>query len=276
MSFYMKAVLSCAMVFAFAPCAANAVLITGTRTWNINEDGVEHPWFTGNGTSPYRGSIAAGTGTVTTVTNVSQHTITGNSTPESGFTDGIGIPAGVVIGYDVSFTITSTGGGLLTSVNNGIEVNSSNIGSDPNTNQLNPGEQLHFSQITFSNVSILADPNNYLLDNSVTIANAAWRVLRQNSFVGTADGVTTSSDAAATTDVKGFGLSGPGVIGNNFNDGLFGPLASVYITTDVGAWRLKGIGFQADITVNAIPEPSALLLALSALMTVLVGRRQAF
>jgi hypothetical protein len=84
--------------------------------------------------------------------------------------------------------------------------------------------------------------------------------VRSADFNHLTEGARASSDAAATTDVTNFGVAGGVDIANDFST-AFGPLSSVYFTTTAGNWGLKGIGYQIDVTVNAVPEPVGIGMA---------------
>jgi hypothetical protein len=238
-------------------------MITSTRNENINTNTENNPFFSNNLSSNYQGSVLTNTSTTSTVTGTGI-SVTGNSTPESGFTDGNGIPDGVEVTFDVQFVITATGGNLThapTDTGDGL-----GIRGGGNNNQLNVDEIVNFSSIAVSNAAVTADPNSYLRDNSVTVDNALWRVVRSRDFDHTTEGARASSDSAATMDVTNFGTAGGVDITNGF-DATYGPLPSVFFTTTAGNWGLKGIGYQFDVTLNAIPEPAgigALVIALAA------------
>jgi hypothetical protein len=197
-------------------------------------------------------------------------TFTGNSTKASGFTDGNRIPNDVVFSFDVQFVISATGGNLThAAISSGDGLG---IQGGGNNNQLNVSEIVNFSLITISNATINADPNNYLLNNSVMVDNPLWRVVRSADFAHLTEGARASSDAAATTDVTNFGVAGGVDIDNDFSTALYGPLSSVYFTTTVGNWGLKGIGYRFDVTVNAVPEPVG-IAAVAIAMAVAASRR---
>ena len=219
----------------------------GTTIGNtINTNSTNRPFFdasTGfDNPDGWIGSIAPGAGSSTTVTRTFPIEVVGNATPRSAYLNGNGIPEGVTLSYDASFTITETNGGNLTDAgNNGLGADFA--GAD---NQLSATEQLLFSKPVLSNI-VISDPMGLLEPGaSIDTDSVRWTVLRGTLGEG-ADGATTSSDASSTADVTGFGLAGSGVIGNNFTDGLLlPPIAPMYLTTTEGEWQLKGIGYELD------------------------------
>jgi hypothetical protein len=266
MNYTVRIMLVVAVLGCYSRSRLEAATITSTRNENINTNTMNNPFFSNNLDSNYQGSVTTNTSMTSTVSG-QDISVTGNSTLGSAFTDGNGIPDGVVVTFDVQFVITATTGGNLThaaiSTGDGL-----GISGGANANQLNVEDTVNFSSITISNAAVTADPNGYLLDSSVTVDNPLWRVVRSANFNNMTEGARASSDAAATADVTGFGVVGGGhQLTNGFDDGTFGPLPSVYFTTTAGSWGLKGIGYRFDLTVNAVPEPagiSALVIALVA------------
>jgi hypothetical protein len=115
---------------------------------------------------------------------------------------------------------TGSPGHLLSDAGNpGLGVNSGDL--DPNPNELSANEQLFFSPIQLTNVSI-HDPLG-LLQSGATVSNPRWRSLRSATFAAPSDFASTSSDAAVTADVKMFD-DVTNSINNNYTDGTFGPL----------------------------------------------------
>jgi hypothetical protein len=94
------------------------------------------------------------------------------------------------------------------------------------------------------------------------VNNVLWNVLRSNDF--------GNNDAATITDADTMQLirtfSGgnstatppiPSDIQNNFDTGTFTPTSSVILQTSGGNWRLKGLGFQADLNYELAPVPES-------------------
>lgn len=211
-----------------------------TSAFNINTNADNRPFFDAGGTSGYVGSVGPGVSANSLVTR-ERVTIVGSATAAAAFQDGNGVPEGVAVSFDMSFNVSTPTGTLTDGGNNGLGVDTGN-GS---ANQLDAGEQLHFSSIALSNV-VFRDPRNLIVDGTESI-NAAWSVLRSNDFGEANDGAVVSSDAAGLQDATGFGLAGPNAIDNDFNTGTFEPLEEVFITITDGAWRLKGIGYEIDL-----------------------------
>lgn len=229
------------------------VPLTLVQSFNINTNTNNRPFFTEGGSNGYVGDVATGASSSSTVVR-ERITLVGSATVENGYADGNGIPVGVAISCDVSFTVTATAGLLTDGGNNGLGIDSGTGEAD----QLDPGEQLYFGPITLSNV-VFRDPRNLLLRGTTSLANPSWNVLRSNDFNEAAEGAFISSDATGLQDVSGFGVAGAGQIQNDFNAGTFGPLPAAYLTTTTGAWRLKGIGYQFEVNfaLNAITSFNA-------------------
>jgi hypothetical protein len=225
---------------------AEAVTQILNREVEMNDGGntgiINRPFFTAGGPDGYVGTATlGGTDTMSTVTNPNVG-VGGNSTNLS---TGNNIPLGVGVNFGISFTVETSDSNhfLSDNGNTGLGINSG--GSDTNTNELSAGEQLFFSNIQLTNVSIY-DPLG-LLQPGATVGNPQWKALRSSTFAAPSDFASTSSDAGVTTDVKMFD-DVTNIIGNNYSDGTFGPLPSVYVTTTGGNWPLKGIRFEVPIT----------------------------
>jgi hypothetical protein len=211
------------------------------------------PFFTIGGPDGYVGTaVSGGTNSTSTVTNANVG-VGGNNTYNS---PGNSIPLGVGVNFGVSFTVESTNANhiLVDNGNPGLGINSNATQVDSNANELSAGEQLFFSSIQLTNVSI-RDPLG-LLQPGATIGNPLWSALRSSTFAEGTDAASISSDAAVTTDVKLFGdVANP--IGNNYTEGVFSPLSSVYVTTTAGNWPLKGIRYQVPFDYEPAPQPAS-------------------
>jgi len=231
---------------------AQAITVTINRNVEMNDGGTtgipNRPFFTAGGPDGYVGTATPDVDTMTTVTNPDVG-IGGNSTAIDA---GNNIPMGVGFNFGVQFTVqTGDPNHFLSDAGNpGLGVNSGV--SDTNPVELSTNEQLFFSTIQLTNVSI-RDPIGQLQPGA-SVANPRWQLLRSATFMAPTDFASTSSDAAVTADVKMFD-DVTNSINNNYIDGTFGPLNSVYITTTGGDWPLKGIRYQVDINYELAPAP---------------------
>jgi hypothetical protein len=157
------------------------------------------------------------------------------------------------VNFGVSFTVETGDPNHFLSDNGDLGLGVNSGGSDTNPNELSAGEQLFFSNIQLSNISIY-DPLG-LLQPGAAVGNAQWKALRSNTFDDPDDVASTSSDAAVTTDVKTFD-DVTNSINNNYTSGTFDPLPSVYVTTTGGNWPLKGIRFEVPFTYELAPAPA--------------------
>jgi hypothetical protein len=253
----------CAVAIISLATAARVEAVTSTVNRQVEHDNISmdtdgnRPFFIDNyndGTTTftnpegYTGTATPGVDGVTTVMGLGINV---------GGDGGNGLPMGVGISFDVSFTVQTTGpnGGVLTdNGSTGLGVDSA-VASD-NATQLTAGEQLLFSNITITNVSF-QDPLG-LFQPGATAGNAKWTALRSNGH-GTGDAATTSSDAAATQDVTTFNTATS--IENNYGAGLISPgvgglSGPLYLTTTTGNWPLKGIRYTVEVNYEPSPVPA--------------------
>jgi hypothetical protein len=239
----------CVLTIAARADAITKIIDNEVEMNDGNELPDNRPFFTIGGPSGYVGTaISGGSDSMSTVTN-SNTGIGGNSTANN---VGNTIPLGVGVNFGVVFTVETGDPShfLVDGGNTGLGVNSG--GSDTNTSQLSAGEQLSFSAIQLTSVSIY-DPLG-LLQPGAALGNPQWKALRSSTFAPP-DLASTSSDAAVTTDVKMFD-DVTNLISNNYTDGTFGPLPSVYITTTGGDWQLKGIRYEVPFNYELAPAPA--------------------
>ena len=246
-----------AVIFVVA-MAARAEAITKTFTdGNVLSNNVPNrPWFTIGGPRGFVGTAADKVIDISSVTGTGIEIGGDSSLPD--LSDGNGLPMGVRFAYDLSFTVQATSGTnprLSDGGTNGLAVFTGTEGTT-NQNRINVGEQLRFFDIAISNVSVI-DPLGLIQPGSVSGSNALWRALRSTD-IGTAQIVTTSSDAAGTQNVTVFGPGQPQVIQDNLTAGVFPPMPSVYVTTSgTGNWRIRANGYQADLNFElAATQPA--------------------
>ena len=228
----------------------------------LTDNTTDEPWFSNNGSSPYQGSILSGAGSSSNIVG-SNLTIAGDATEGSGFTDGNGVPTGVIISFDMAFTLSANGN--LTDIGN------DGFGTDANGgNEFDPGDEVTFGTISLSNIVVDASgfSSGAYSFVSAGISMPQWYVVRSPNFVEASEGATIAG--------TGFGTSGSGVLSNNNSDGLIGPVSSFTATTQAGSWTIKGAGYQVTTasTVVAVPEPSGILLTGLSLGFLTLGRRR--
>lgn len=245
----------CALMVTLTTEAAHIAADTFVWEQQVLRNDTNNPFFTSalDNELRYSGSVASGSASQTTVTG-SNLKLVGTGPLAEG---GNGIPLGVEVRMNVEFNVTATGGGtLVDGGNGGLGVSTS---PEPANNSLlnglapdgvTPlGDQLHFG--TISVTPTVFDPIG-LLDGSATITDPLWHVLRSSTHAAP-DETKTSSNFDLTADVHTF--SG-GQIANNFNDGQFDPLPSVFVTTTAGDWRLKGIGYNVAVNYAVAAAPN--------------------
>jgi hypothetical protein len=271
-----KSLRCCAVAVCTIAFAIEAEAVTKTVQRNINNNNLNsntdgnRPWFVDNYTSGgatytnpegYFGSVLPGTSNTTTVVN-----------PDVGIGgDGTnGIPMGVGFNFGISFNVSITGPGDPTGLkltdggSDGVGVDSTTVQGDTQTLRLNSNEQLLFSDIQVTNVSV-QDPLHLLqaMPLEQAVNNVFWNVLRSNDFSGIGDAAMIT-DADTMQVIRSFSGGNPTAtppipsdIQNNFDIGTFTPTSSVILTTTAGNWRLKGIGFQADLNYELAPVPAS-------------------
>jgi len=143
------------------------------------------------------GDLVSGAGDTTNVSGTI--TIVGTSNSSTNFNDGNRLPKGVTLTYDLSFTISTTDGDLVTA--NGNTGNGLAPGALP-FGVFDPGESIEFSVAAISNISFTGTPT----DPSVTftpgtVSEVGLSQFRSNNFAEPTNGVTLSNG----TDTVGFG-----------------------------------------------------------------------
>ena len=128
-------------------------------------------------------------------------TIVGNSNSSTNFNDGNRLPKGITLTYDVSFSV-STGDGVLVSAagntGNGIAP-----GDNPPYGAFDPGEAIEFSPASITNVSFSGaptEPGVTFIPGAVT--GVGLTQFRSNNFGEGAQGAVLDNG----TDTVGFGL----------------------------------------------------------------------
>jgi hypothetical protein len=255
-SFLVNPMVRWAAAFCIVAMAANAEAVTqGFTDGVLQNNGPNRPFFTSGGPSGFIGTATDKVDSISMVTGTAIE-IAGDSSAAD-LSDGNGLPMGVRFTYDLSFTVQSTSANstLSDGGNNGLAVFTTGEGTT-NQNRINPAEQLRFFDIAISNASVI-DPLGLIQPGTVSASNALWRALRSTD-IGTSQVVTTSSDAGGTADVTVFGPGQPKVIQDNLTAGAFPSMGSVYVTTSgTGNWRLKAIGYQADLSFEPVTTQPA-------------------
>jgi hypothetical protein len=277
-----------------AATPAQAITIAGRGFSNHSHDqfstttSAGSPFFTGstnstNGTqytigpsNGLTGSIrtpngpgASPTGSSTTVSgNV---TITGNATSVGAdatastaddWLNGNNIPVGVTLSYDVLLTISSANGNNLVTAtgNTGNGLAIANSASD-NYGELDAGEVLNFSALTMSNYVWAGAPTETSFTfTPISTGVTGFTAFRSNSLTILSEGATLSDG----TNTWGFGTSTGNVVSNipiaNGLGATFSPAGGnvpLTLTTDIGAWSLKGFQLSTpisyEITAAAAP-----------------------
>jgi hypothetical protein len=247
---------------------ANAITSTFNREVEVNnidtngdtvDDDGNRPFFVdnyNNGTITFTNPEGY-TGTATVTPAVSSSTVTGVGLGLGGDNTNA-LPMGIGVNYEMMFSVQTTGaaGGVLTdSGSNGIGVNSSAQQTDSSVTQLSNNEQLLFSNITLNNVSF-QDPLGLLMPGATITPK--WTAIRSSNHAA-GDVATTSTDAAATTDVTTFNTATS--IENNYSAGLISPPTGLtgpfYLTTTAGTWSLKGLRYRLELNYELAPVPAS-------------------
>jgi hypothetical protein len=229
--------------------AARAEAVTKTFDKGVLNNNPNRPFFTAGGPLGFVGSVAPKTSNESMVTGSAIEV--GGDASLSDLSDGNGLPIGVRFTFDFSFTLQSTSANsqLSDGGNPGLGVFTTGEGSAA-SNRMDAGlnEQVRFFNIVMGNAGLI-DPLGLIEPGSVSIGNGLWRSLRSENIDSTVV-VTASSDMAGTTDVTLFGAGQVKEIANNFTTGtLDTPIGDVYVKTGgSGNWKLKGIGYRADLT----------------------------
>ena len=276
-----------------AATPAQAVTIAGRGFSNHSHDNFSNPpspgspFFTGstnsNGTqytiSPSNGLAGSirtpngpGASPIGSSTTVSGHvTITGSATSVGAdatantaddWLNGNNIPTGVTLSYDVLFTISAANGNNLVTAtgNTGNGLSIANSASD-NYGELDAGEVLNFSALTMSNYVWAGAPTETSFTfTPISTGVTRFTAFRSNSLTILSEGATLSDG----TNTWGFGTSTGNVVSNipiaNGLGATFSPAGGdvpLTLTTDVGAWSLKGFQLSTpisyEITAAAAP-----------------------
>ncbi|MBL9162093.1 MAG: hypothetical protein JNL18_05045 [Planctomycetaceae bacterium] len=286
----LKTPLIAAALLSFALASAEAVQVTGVGYTNHSHDQFGDPipgspFFKGtvnsnNNTQYVTGPSAGLSGSIKTPNSTvdapigastavsGRVTINGNAT-EAGvdatvgtaddWLDGNNLPAGVTLSYDVSFTITAANGNNLITAN-GNTGNGLAIANDAaqNYGNLDAGEVLQISAVTTSSHAWGGAPTAAFVFTPGSFGVTRFTALRSNTFDEATEGITISDG----TNTWGFGTS-TGTAGSNLmlenNLGNpFGPAGGdlpLTITTDAGAWTLKGFRLSTPVIYDLVPAP---------------------
>ena len=191
------------------------------------------------------GDLAAGAGDTTNVSGTI--TIVGNANAIANFNDGNGLPRGITLTYDLSFSISTTDGDLVTAggnTGNGLGVGSLPFGT------FDSGESIVFSAATVSNVAFTGTPEAGVTFTPGTVTGVGLSQFRSADFTEASEGAILDNG----TDTIGFGVS-TGTIasavrmdngfsaGNRFSAMLMD--VPITLTNDgaTGGFNLKGIEF---------------------------------
>ena len=219
--------------------------------------------------------------TSTSASTVGTITIAGDATPEMDFTDGNGLPAGVVLTYDIAWTWTSvTADNLVTAggnTGNGLGASDGdaygNFFAEPDDDPSTVGQGVDISAATVSNVTF--DTSG--LDASMfsftdgTVDDVGFSAFRSNNFAGGNRAQLTGVDFDGNAITVLFDEQTPEVrMDNNFNN-AFGPVSlldpSQFVVSN-GGTNLKGFALTSAYSydLEVIPEPASLsMLGLAAL-----------
>ena len=270
--------------------SAQAIEITGLGFSNHSHDQFGDvtpgsPFFTGtvhatNGTQYVTGPSNGLSGSIKTLnstvdsplgpsTTVSGRvTINGNATAAGvdlapgtadDWLDGNTLPAGVTLSYDLSFTIAAANGANLITAN-GNTGNGLAIANDAaqNYGNLDAGEVLQISAIATSNHAWGGVPTEPFLFTPISFGVTKFAALRSNTFDEPTEAMTISDG----TNTWGFGTStgtaGSGLIMENNLGNPFGPAGGdvpLTITTDAGAWSLKGFRLSTPVAYDVVAAP---------------------
>jgi hypothetical protein len=235
----------------------SAQAVTTLITKNIVNDTSNRPFFDPLDYDPliitndndYFGTATSGADASTTVTGINIG-IGGDGSN--------GVPMGVTVNFDVSFTVATTGansvlvdnGNTATNDNQGLGVLTTGETGNPAA-QISTNEQLLFDNFQVANVSFV-DPLG-LLQAGATVSNPKWFALQAPNFGG-GDHARTSDDAAVANGVTIFNSTFP--ITNDLEDGVFPAAAPFYLTGFNGNWNLKGLAYQVDFTHELAGSPA--------------------
>lgn len=208
------------------------------------------------------GNLISANGSSTTVSGTI--VVNGNATAQNQFNDGNQLPLGVRLSYDVSFTISTTDGVLVTA--NGNTGNGLGPGA-PEFDAFDPGESITISPATVSNVSFTGAP----FDLGVTISTPTLMGVGMDNFRSANFGEGTNGAILDNgTDSVGFGVSTGSLLSNVAMDNGFAagnrfptmmldtPLTLTMDVDATGTFNLKGFELVALVQYDAtFPDPNA-------------------
>jgi hypothetical protein len=297
---YILCVITAAVVTA-TTTKSSAVAVTSTRTVNLLQDNspVASPWFTlgTNGTTTFAqgtdinnnpplqqnitlkgqnspvpgGAVQAGQ--VNAVTTHGTYTLTGNSTSAASWTDGNGIPAGVVVKFNTDMTFSADAGSFLTltgTAANGLGITQ----TQGSSGTLDVGETLNVSDVTVTNITFTGAPTEpgYVF-SGLNVGNFGPIVIRSagsGTAGSAADGFYEAGETAGLFSVPpdpsgkptiGFGdaTSGEGTVASHkIIENGFGlntdptTLNTNIFTRQPGAWTFKMLGGTLAMQAMAI------------------------
>ena len=220
------------LIFSVASDHAWADTITRTRTDQLDHNVDQSAFFThrvdggeyARTDENWGPKETAKAGEAVSTTPSKTYIITGSSTSAGGWTDGTGVPAGLVLTFTAEFTISAlplSGGSFLTNPGTGDPLTGGNahgrgigvtqtLGS---IDDIDKPDGIHVSAATISNVSFsgtLTEPGFTFTPGG--IFNFGTRVFRSNNFTEANAGMLLTQGA----DTIGFGLS-TGTLASNLN-----------------------------------------------------------
>ena len=234
-----------------AQTQVNAQALTN-YSHNINNPGPISPFFTQatdankilrifDPAAGLSGDLVSGAGNSTNVSGTV--TIVGSSNAITNFRDGNGLPRGVTLTYDLSFTISTSDGLLVTAGGN--TGNGLAPGALP-FDVFNPGESIDFSAATVSNISFTGAPTDPgVTFTPGTVSGVGLSQFRSSNFGEASNGATLSNG----TDTVGFGVSMGSIasqvaMNNGFTAAPRFPAmmmdTPITLTMDSGTFNLKG------------------------------------
>ena len=216
----------------------------------------------GPGPSP-TGSSTSISGRVTIIGNATSVGADAIANTADDWLNGNGVPAGVTLSYDILFTISSANGMNLITANgntgNGLAIANT---ANQNYGNLDVGEQLNLSAITASNYVWGGAPTELAFSfTPISTGVTRFTAFRSNSLDIDNEGATLSDG----TNTWGFGKSTGTVVSNipigNTLGATFSPAGGdvpLTLTTDVGAWSLKGFQLSTPISydINSAALPT--------------------
>jgi hypothetical protein len=212
------------------------------------------------------GDLVSGAGDTTNVSGTL--TIVGNSNAGTNFNDGNRLPKGITLTYDLSFSISTGDGLLVTSAGN--TGNGIAPGALPSS-EFVPGESIEFSAATISNVAFSGTPTDPgVTFTPGTVTGVGLSQFRSNNFGEGTEGALLDNG----TDTIGFGVSiGTVASGRIMNNGftaaarfpamlMDGPIT---LTNDAatGSFNIKGLEFTTFLDYQFTSPTSGSNVALT-------------